>query len=128
MKISTLNSTLSCTLKCIRFLLIMINKRIILGLFAISLLGACANPTAMLGPVYTLSSTGNALQAGLTYSSNEIITRYTGKTPLENLKEVGSSEKNKTKNIQKKTLESDDFYNLVKSKIEKTSNILNLSN
>ena len=128
MKISTLNSTLSCTLKCIRFLLIMINKRIILGLFAISLLGACANPTAMLGPVYTLSSTGNTLQAGLSYSSNEIITRYTGKTPLENLKEVSSTEKKKSKNIQKKTLESDDFYNLVKSKIEKTSNILNLSN
>ena len=53
---------------------------------------------------------------------------YTGKTPLENLKEVSLIEENKTKNIQKKTLESDDFYNLVKSKIEKTSNILNLSN
>ena len=34
---------------------------------------------------------------------------------------------NKT-NIQKKTLESEDFYLLVKNKIEKTNNILKLSN
>ena len=128
MKISVLSSTLSCISKCIRFVTAMINKKIILGLFAVSLLGACANPAAMLGPAYTLGSTGNALQAGLSYGSNEIITMYTGKTPLENLKEVSLIEENKTKNIQKKTLESDDFYNLVKSKIEKTSNILNLSN
>ena len=43
----------------------MINKKIILGLFTISFLGACAAPTAMLGPAYTLTSTGNVLQAGL---------------------------------------------------------------
>ena len=53
---------------------------------------------------------------------------YTGKTPLENLQEISESKKNKTINIQKKTLESDEFYILVKKKIEKTNSILNLSN
>ena len=125
MKISAFNSTLSCIAKCIRFVVIMINKKIILGLFAISFLGACASPTAMLAPAYTLSSSGNVLQAGLSYGSNEMITMYTGKTPLENLQELSTAEKEKTKNIQKSTLESEDFSILVKNRIKKTRNILN---
>ena len=64
----------------------MINKKIILGLFIISFVGACASPTAFLGPVYTLSSSGNVLQAGVHYGSGELVKSYTGKTPLENLK------------------------------------------
>ena len=125
MKITILNSTLSCIIKCLRFFSSMLNKKIILGLFVISFLGACASPTAMLGPAYTLSATGNVLQAGLSYGSNEMITMYTGKTPLENLKEISLTEKENTKNIQKSTLESEDFYILVKNKIEKTKGILN---
>jgi len=125
MKISAFNSTLSCIAKCIRFVVIMINKKIILGLFAISFLGACASPTAMLAPAYTLSSSGNVLQAGLSYGSNEIITMYTGKTPLENLQELSAAEKEKANNIQKNTLESEDFYILVKNRIKNTRNILN---
>ena len=125
MKISAFNSTLSCIAKCIRFVVIMINKKIILGLFAISFLGACASPTAMLAPAYTLSSSGSALQAGLSYGSNELITMYTGKTPLENLQELSTAEKEKTKNIQKSTLESEDFSILVKNRIKNTRNILN---
>ena len=37
----------------------MVNKKLILGFFIISFLGACATPTAMLGPAYTLTSSGN---------------------------------------------------------------------
>ena len=78
----------------------------------------------MLGPAYTLTSSGNVFQAGFSYGSNQIITANTGKTPLENLYEIGMNQK---KNIKKDTLESDEFYNLVKKKIEKTSGILKLS-
>ena len=78
MKISALNSTLSCIIKCIRFLNMITNKKIILGLFVFSFLGACSSPTAMLGPAYTLSSSGNVFQAGLNYGSNQMITMYTG--------------------------------------------------
>ncbi len=127
MKIGCINSTLSCIKKCIRFFVAMITKKIIFGLFVLGLLGACTTPTAMLGPAYTLSSTGNVLQAGFSYGTNEMITAYTGKSPIENLKEISSIEKNNTQNIQKKTLESEDFYLLVKSKIEKTSGIFKLS-
>ena len=53
---------------------------------------------------------------------------YTGKTPIENLKKIKLDEKNKVENIQKKTLESEDFYFLVKKKLEKTHKILKASN
>lgn len=128
MKTDIFNSTLSCINKCIRFLTIMVNKKLVFGLFLLSFLGACASPTAMLGPAYTFTSTGSVLQAGFNYGTNEIITSYTGKTPIENLKEINLNTNNDTKNVQKKTLESEDFYILVKSKIEKTNSILKLSN
>ena len=117
------NSTLSCSLKCLRFFN-MIHKKIFFCLFAFSFLVGCASPTAMLGPAYTLTSSGSVMQAGLSYGSNELITMYTGKTPIENVIEITSNEKN----IQKKTLESEDFQILVKNKINKTGSILKKSN
>ena len=128
MKIGFFYSTLSCITKCIRFSIVVINKKIIFGLFIFSFLGACASPTAMLGPVYTLSSTGNVLQAGLSYGSSEIVTAYTGKTPMENLEEFTSNNLSNKKNIQKQTLESEEFQQLVKNKILKTKEIIKLSN
>ena len=128
MKNRLLNTTLSCIRKCIRFSIVVINKKIIFGLFIFSFLGACASPTAMLGPVYTLSSTGNVLQAGLSYGSSEIVTAYTGKTPMENLEKFTSNNLSNKKNIQKQTLESEEFQQLVKNKILKTKEIIKLSN
>ena len=116
------NSTLSCISKCLKFKT-MIHRKVIFGLFAVGALSGCASPTAMLGPAYTLTSTGNVLQAGLSYGSNEMITYYTGKTPLENVKEVTQK-----KNIQKQTLESEDFYILVKNNIDRTGAILKKTN
>ena len=117
------NSTLSCISKCLRFPS-MIYKKIIFGLFMISFLGGCASPTAMLGPAYTLTSTGNITQASFSYGSNQMITMYTGKTPFENVKELAIDDKN----IHKQTLESEDFYILVKNKIDKTGAIFRNSN
>ena len=127
MKISVLyrlfNSTLSCISKCLRFSM-MIHKKIIFWLLVSAFLSGCTSPTAMLGPAYTLTSSGNIYQAGLTFGSNEMITRQTGKTPIENIQELSVNKKN----IQKQTLKSEDFYILVKNKIEKTGRIINNSN
>jgi len=128
MKISILNSTLSCITKCIGFSLRVINKKIIFGLFLAGFLGACGAPTAMLGPAYTLTSTGSVAQAGLSYGSNHLIMSYTGKTPVENIEEIASKNLSVRKNIQKQTLESDDFFSLVDARIKKTSAILKLTN
>jgi len=105
----------------------MIAKKLIFGLFVICLLAGCTSPTAMLGPVYTLSSTGNIFQAGINYGSNQMITMYTGKTPIENLQTINSNKKQE-ENIQKKTLESEDFYFLVKEKIAKNKKLFKLTN
>ena len=102
----------------------MIHKKTIVVLFSVIFLAGCSSPTAMLGPVYTLSSTGSVFQAGLSYGSNEMITMYTGKTPIENVKEISSNQKN----IQKKTLESEDFFILVQNRIKKTSSLISISN
>ena len=114
-------SNLSCifkSLKCSNMIL----RKIIYGIFILGFLTGCTSPTAMLGPAYTLTSTGSVFQAGLSYGSNEMITMYTGKTPIENVKEIASKEKN----IQKKTLESEDFYILVKNKIKNAKGIIKL--
>ena len=118
-----INSILSCVTKCLGFLF-MFRKKIIFGLLLFFSLGACTAPTAMLGPAYTLTSTGNVAQAGLSYGSSEVITMYTGKTPMENIIEITS----KDVNIQKQTLESEDFKNLVKTRVIKTNNILKSTN
>ena len=66
----------------------MINKRIIFAFLLIFLLNNCAqNSIALLGPAYTLGSSGNAYQAGFSYASNQAIIKMTGKTPGENIKD-----------------------------------------
>ena len=128
MKIGLFNSILSCNTKCIRIVLTMINKKIIFGLFLFSMLGACGAPTAMLGPAYTFTTTGNVAQAGLSYGSDRLITSYTGKTPIENIEDITSNNISFKKNIQKQTLQSEKFYQLVKNKIEMTKGKIKLSN
>ena len=128
MKIGLFNSILSCNTKCIRIVSTMINKKVIFGLFLFSMLGACGTPTAMLGPAYTFTTTGNIAQAGLSYGSDKLITSYTGKTPIENIENITSKNLSVKKNIQKQTLQSEDFYQLVKSKIEMTKGKIKLSN
>ena len=122
------SSTLSCITKCIRFSITMIHNKIFFGLLILFFLGACATPTAMLGPAYTLSSSGSVLQAGFSYGSGELIKSYTGKTPLENLAEISELNLEHKKNIQKQTLESAEFQILVKNRIKKNNQIIKLSN
>ena len=115
------SSTLSCIAKCLRFFSNMIHKKIFFGLFLVGLLGACTAPTAMLGPAYTLTSSGSVVQAGFSYGTSELVSAYTGKTPMENLIEIASTE---NINIHKQTLESEDFKKLVEKRIQNTNNIL----
>ena len=94
----------------------MVLKKKIIGIFLLSLLCGCAQNAALLGPAYTLATSGNVYHAGFTYGGNEIITKTTGKSATENLKEVLTPNKEHT-----------DFEKLVKKNIEKTRKKLNLS-
>ena len=51
-----------------------------------------------------------------------------GKTPVQNLQEISINQKNKSQNIQKKTLQSDDFYFLVKKRVEEINKIIKKTN
>ena len=95
----------------------MILNKIIIGLFFVCFLSGCAQNAALLGPAYTFATSGNIYQAGLTYGGNEIITKSTGKSMAQNIKEGLVPKK-----------EDSDFQKLVKRNIEKTRKKLNLSN
>ena len=95
----------------------MILNKIIIGLLFVCFLSGCAQNAALLGPAYTLATSGNIYQAGLTYGGNEIITKSTGKSMAQNIKEGLVPNK-----------EDSDFQKLVKRNIEKTRKKLNLSN
>ena len=102
----------------------MILKKIIAGLFLLFFLNGCVQSAALLGPVYTLASTGNIYQAGLSYGSNQAVKKVTGKSPTENIQSLVNNKKKKIEEKEKQ----DEFFALVKSRIEKTSKIIQLAN
>ena len=95
----------------------MILKKIIIGLFLANFLVGCAQNAALLGPVYTLATTGNAYHAGFTYGGNELITKTTGKSATQNFKDMLTLKKEDT-----------EFQKLVKKNIQETRKKLTLSN
>ena len=87
----------------------MILKKLTLGIFFLTLLNGCVQSSAFLGPVYTLSSTGNVFQTGLSYGSGKAVTSLTGRTTEENIKNL----------LQPKD-EDSDFEKLIKKRIIET--------
>ena len=102
----------------------MISKKIIAGLLLLFFLNGCVQSTALLGPAYTMASTGNIYHAGLTYGSNQAVKNITGKTPTENVKNLVDNKKKKIEEKEKQ----DEFFALVKRRIRKTSEIIQLAN
>ena len=102
----------------------MILNKIIAGLFLLFFLNGCVQSAALLGPAYTLASTGNIYQAGLSYGSNQAVKKVTGKSPTENIQSLVN---NKKKKIEEKESQ-EEFFALVKNRIEKTSKIIKLAN
>ena len=102
----------------------MILKKIIAGLFLLFFLNGCVQSAALLGPAYTMASTGNIYHAGLSYGSNQAVKKITGKSPTENIQSLID---NKNKKIEEEE-KQEEFFALVKSRIEKTSKIIQLAN
>ena len=93
----------------------MIIKKIILGIFFTAFFSGCAQNAAFLGPIYTLSTTGNIYQAGFSYGSDKVITTLTGKSSLENVEDLLKDKK-----------QDSDLRKLVKKQIKETRKKLNL--
>ena len=102
----------------------MILKKIIAGLFLLFFLNGCVQSTALLGPAYTMASTGNVFQAGLTYGSNQAVKKITGKSTTENIKSLVDNKKIKVEEVESQ----EEFFALVKRRIEKTSKVISLIN
>tara|TARA_B100000795_G_C22472627_1_gene313560 strand:- start:124 stop:411 length:288 start_codon:yes stop_codon:yes gene_type:complete len=94
----------------------MILKKLILTIFILGLFNGCVQNTVFLGPAYTLTSTGNLFQAGLSYGSSKAVTSTTGKTTGEHIK-----------NFLQPREEDSDFRKLVEQRIIKTRKIMNLN-
>ena len=95
----------------------MIFRKIIAITLLLSFLSGCAQNAALLGPAYTIATSGNVYHAGFTYGSNELITRKTGKSAAQNFKDALNKNKEDT-----------EFKKLVKKNIKETRKKLNLSN
>ena len=88
-------------------------------------LNGCAQSSALLGPMYTLGSTGNVVQAGASYGTNYVVR----KTIKKKTPEVKNNEIKKTKvdtNPIKKIVVSvdikdnpEDFFKIVKKHVKK---------
>ena len=79
-------------------------KRIIFIVIAIVFLNGCAQYSSMIGPVYTVYTTGNVVQAGTSLAASYGIKKATGKTPSQhvltfakNTKVINEMEKNSKK-------------------------------
>ena len=102
----------------------MILKKIFAGLFLLIFLSGCVQSAALLGPAYTLTSTGNVFQAGLSYGSNQAVKKITGKSTTENIKSLVDDNKIEVEEEEN----HEEFFELVKSRIDKTSKIIQLAN
>jgi hypothetical protein len=85
------------------------------------ILNGCAQHTALLGPSYTIATTGNVYQAALNYQTNSLIKRNTGKSTFEHISTLVEKE-------EKKINLDPSFIALVESNIRNTRRILSLKN
>ena len=60
-------------------------KKIIVIIISFVFLGACAQSTVLLGPVISVGSSGNVMQAGFSYGTNMVVKQTTGKVPSEHV-------------------------------------------
>ena len=97
--------------------------------------GCYQSSASLVGPAYTLTSTGNIYQTGLTYSLNKTVEKKTGLSTVEHGKKILARIENKKliisnyskeqkEKIKKKIIdtkvEHEEFLASVKANIEKT--------
>ena len=91
-------------------------KKKLLLLFSFLLLNGCFEPTALMGPALTVGTSGNIYQAGLSYGTNQVLQKTTGKSSLEHIVEFLDSEDEHNGSVSSKTIKK---INETKLKIKK---------
>ena len=91
--------------------------KIVLALLVLLFFTGCVQPTTLLGPIYTIGTTGNVLQAGASYGTSYAVKKMTGKTVSENVNTFVDTEQ-----LKKELKEnSDDFFRIVKKHVKKSN-------
>ena len=103
-------------------------KNILLISISFLLLGACAQSTALIGPAITVGSTGNVMQAGLSYAGNMAVKKTTGKTTNEHVFLYVEEKKEEEKFKKSEAKIKKEMANYLQSHIEIMRDKLNLKN
>ena len=98
----------------------MIKKYLFYVLLLMTLNGCIQSSVSFIGPAYTVASTGNIYQAGLSISVNQALLHTTGENTLENANRILRDLENyKEKKINKQNLsKSKIHYNLKPYEVE----------
>ena len=96
-------------------------KNAIIGIFLISILSGCAQSVALIGPAITMGTTGNMMQAGIQFGTNQAIKKETGKDEITYFSDAVEEDQRKKKFDK-------NFINLLETRIKKTREQLNLTN
>ena len=97
------------------------NKKIVFILMSVVLLTGCVQSTAFLGPAITVAATGNVVQGGFTYGTNEVFKKETGKDTIQYVSSfLELEDKNLLEPEDKKVTINEDLVALVESSIKKT--------
>jgi hypothetical protein len=103
-------------------------KKIIAIIISFIFLGACAQTTALLGPAISVGSSGNVMQAGLSYGTNLAVKKATGKMPSEHVS-LYIEKKKKEKKLEKRDAKiRKEMVNYLQSHIEIMRDKLNSKN
>ena len=113
-------------------------KKTVMASLSLLFLNGCVEPTAFLGPTIAAGTSGNIYQASLSYGTNQVIIKTTGKSPIEhvaNFLDPKNEHKgdlslilnNKVENLNSKAKdtklnikeEQEDFFTMVKKIYEK---------
>ena len=93
-------------------------KKIIVITISFVLLGACAQTTALIGPVISIGSTGNVMQAGFSYGTNMVVKQTTGKVPSEHVSLYIEGKKEEKKLKKRNAKIRKEMVNYLQSHIE----------
>lgn len=93
--------------------------KIVLAILVLFFFNGCAQHVSLLGPFYTLGTTGNALQAGASYGSSHAIKKLRSKNASQKIN--NSLKENRLKDDLKEN--SDEFFNAIKTYVKRSNRI-----
>ena len=103
-------------------------KKTIVIIISCVFLGACAQSTVLLGPIISVGSSGNVMQAGFSYGTNMAVKQTTGLMPSEHVSLYIEEKKEEKKLKERDAKIRKEMVNYLQSHIKIMRDKLNLKN